>query len=72
MFETNFSHISRAYISKSKRCFNVKSSTYYLHMKTKILTDFKICTSAPLNLNVASHKHLILRLTNHDRPNLMF
>ena len=41
-------HISRAHISKSKRCFNVKSSTYYFHMKTKILADFQICISVPL------------------------
>ena len=27
----------RVHISKSKRCFNVKSSTNYFHMKTKIL-----------------------------------
>ena len=36
------------HISKSKRCFNVKSSTYYLHVKTKILTDFQICINVPL------------------------
>ena len=38
------------YISKSKGCFNVKSSTYYVHMKTKILADFQICISVPLIL----------------------
>ena len=27
---------------KSKRFFNMKSSTYYFHMKTKILADFQI------------------------------
>ena len=31
-----------------KKCFNVKSSTYYFHMKTKILADFQICISLPL------------------------
>ena len=41
--QTNFSHISRAHISKSKRCFNVKSSTCYFQMKAKILSDFQIC-----------------------------
>ena len=45
---TNFSYNSRAHISKSKECFNVKSSTYYFHMKTKILGDFQICISIPL------------------------
>ena len=36
------------HISKSKRCFNVKSSTYYFHMKMKILADFQIGISVPL------------------------
>ena len=48
MFVKNFSHISRVHISQSKRCFNVKSLTYYFHMKTKILTAFHICISVPL------------------------
>ena len=39
---------SRAHISKSKRCFNVKSSTYYFHIKTKILADFQICNTVIL------------------------
>ena len=26
-------------------CFNVKSSTFYFHIKTKILADFQICIS---------------------------
>ena len=39
-------HISHAHISKSS--FNVKSSTYYFHMKTKIMADFQICISIPL------------------------
>ena len=31
----------------------MKSSTYYFHMKTKILTDFQICISVPLrNLSI--------------------
>ena len=41
-------HISRAHISKSKKCFNVKCSAYYFHIKTKIFTDFQICISVPL------------------------
>ena len=48
MFETNFSHISRVHISKSKRCFSLISSTYYFHLKTKIVADFEICISVPL------------------------
>ena len=39
--------ISCVHISKSKRCFSVKSSTNYFHMKTKILVDFQICISVP-------------------------
>ena len=39
------------YISKSKRSFNVKSWTYYFHMKAKILADFQVCISVPLNKN---------------------
>ena len=39
----------RMNISKSKRCFNLKSSTYYFHVKKKILADFQICISVPLN-----------------------
>ena len=42
-------YISHAHISNSKRCFNVKSSTYYFHVKTNILEDFQIYISAPLN-----------------------
>ena len=48
-FVNKLSHTSRAHISKSKRCFNVKSSTYYFHVKTKILPDFQIWISVPLN-----------------------
>ena len=32
----------------NKRCFNVKSSTYYFHMKTKKLVDFQICINVHL------------------------
>ena len=39
----------RAHYSKSKRCFNAKFSTYYFHMKTKILADFSICITVPLS-----------------------
>ena len=46
---TNFSHILRSDISKSKRYFHVKSSTYCFYKKTKILADFQICISVPLS-----------------------
>ena len=47
MFITNFSHILRAHITESKRYFIVKSSTYYFHMKMKILAGFEICIGVP-------------------------
>ena len=40
--------MSHAHISKSERCFNVKSSTYYFHMKTNKLAEFQICIRVPL------------------------
>ena len=36
-------------MSKSKRCFDVKSAAYYFHMKKNILADFQICISVSLN-----------------------
>ena len=52
-------HISHVRISqKSKMCFNTKSSTYYFHMKTKLLTDFQICISVPLISHVDDLAHL--------------
>ena len=33
--------VNKLYIKSKKYC-NVKSSTYYFHIKTKILTDFQI------------------------------
>ena len=41
-------NISHACISQSVKGFNVKSSTYYFHVTTKILADFQICISVPL------------------------
>ena len=38
----------RVYISKNKWCFNVKSSVYCFHMKTKMLANFQICIGIPL------------------------
>ena len=60
----NFSHTSRAHISKRKRCFDVKSSTYYFHMKTKISTDFHI---KPYNCSslLSINNSIILRHGNN-------
>ena len=38
------------YISKSKRCYNVKPSAYCLYVKTKMTVDFHICISVPLRI----------------------
>ena len=46
-----FTYLTRAHISKRKTCFNVKSSTYYFHVKKKILADFQICIGVPLKLH---------------------
>ena len=45
-------HISR----KLKGAFNVKFSTYYFHVKTKMLADFQICISVPLTTEVLNRK----------------
>ena len=37
---------------KSKRCFDVKFSTYYFYMKTDIFADFQICNGVPLTLKI--------------------
>ena len=59
---SNFSHILRAYISKRKRCFDVKSSTNYFHMTMKILADFQICISVPLRFfRVLTHIFFCMR-----------
>ena len=58
MFINKFFTYSRAHNSKSKRFFNAKSSTYYFHMKTKILADFQICVSVPLTVPVKSNAAL--------------
>ena len=44
-----FINLTCAYLKKYKRCFNVKSSTYCFHMKTKIFSEFQIYIGVPLN-----------------------
>ena len=46
MFVKNITYISRARISKSKRCFNVKSSTLFSNEDIDI-DRFQICISVP-------------------------
>ena len=42
------SHISYVRVSQNVKGLNVNTSTYYLHVKTKILADFEIYISVPL------------------------
>ena len=37
-------------MSQKVKGFNVKSLTYYFHMKTNIVAGFQICISVPLML----------------------
>ena len=53
-----FIYLTCAYL-KSQRCFNVKLSTYYFHIKMKILADFQICISLPLILTNNYFKNCI-------------
>ena len=45
-------HISCVHISKSNKCFDVKFSSYYFQMKTKVLADFQICISVLYWVNI--------------------
>ena len=54
-----FTHLTCAYL-KSKSCFIAKFSTYYFHMKTKILTDFQICIRVLLSNSFEFTKWFIL------------
>ena len=49
-------------MSACKRCVNVKSSTYCLHVKTKILADFQICIC--VTLKVCTEKRNTLKLNS--------
>ena len=57
-------------ISQVKRCFNVKSSTYYFHLKTKILADVHICISALLYVEINLRLEISLILKSGTRINL--
>ena len=65
MFVKDFLHNSRAHISESERCFNVKFSIYYFHTKMKILADFQICISGPLILCKAALDKTVLCEANN-------
>ena len=54
--------MSRAHISKSKGCFKVKFSTYYFHIKTKILADFEIYISVALNAKLELGSQILQNL----------
>ena len=54
---------------KSTKCFNVKSSTYYFHMKMKLLADFQICITVPLKIYGKPKKE---KIHYYRCPPLMF
>ena len=58
--------MSRAHVSKCKRCFNVKSLTHYFHVKTKIFADFQICIRVPLKIcEIAQENNFIKKRLQH-------
>ena len=60
-----FTHV---HILKSERCFNVKSSTYYFHVKMKILTDFQIFISVSLiNLSLPVLNNVFMLLCSKEK-----
>ena len=46
MFVNKDFRIFHVRISQKVKGFNVKTSTYYFHVKTNILADFQICASS--------------------------
>ena len=70
MLVKNFSHISGAHTSERKRCFNIKSSTYYFHVKTKMLENFHICISVPLISKAQINYSLHWKLLNWVWPDI--
>ena len=59
-----------AHISKSKRCFNVKSPTYYFHIKTNTMADFQICISVPL-INQLTFRNYIFHVSRRSHPQVL-
>ena len=51
------SRMLRAHISKNRKCYDVKSSTYCFHVNTKILTGFQIYISVPLIEEIQNFGH---------------
>ena len=49
--------------ANTKRCLNVKFSTYYFHMKTKILAELQICIGVPLISEYAFSLHVELKFS---------
>ena len=52
-----FTYLTCAYL-KSKKCFNMKFTTSYFHMKTKTLADFQIYIGVPLRVSFNASKKL--------------
>ena len=59
-FNKYFKHFGCVYL-KSEQCYNVKSSTYYFYMKTKILAGIHICVRVPLALCNIRQFHRIFK-----------
>ena len=49
-------------ISENKRCYNVIPSVYYFYLQTKMLADFQICISVPLNISQNSQENTCVRV----------
>ena len=47
----NISYISGAHNSKSKCCYNVELSVYYLYVEANISIDFQIYIGVPLRIS---------------------
>ena len=68
MFVNNFfTYLTCAYLKKQTHS-NVKSSTHYFHVKTKILSDFQICISLTLS-NIISPTQITI--TPSDLSNII-
>ena len=60
----------RCIISESKQCYNPKSLTYYLYVKTKISVDFHICISVPLKDCLMIMNYFVVWLTDYKHLTL--
>ena len=58
---------------KVKGVFNMKSLTYYFHIKTRVMADFQICISVPLMASLSpTFQKKLTYLTNFSANNASF